>query len=371
MLTEKSLKRIVLKVGSNTLSAGQGDLNGAVLDRLAYVASAWRRRGADTVLVTSGAVTAGMRRLHMDKRPRDIAGRQAAAAVGQGILLEKYSYFFEKYGLVCAQILLSRADLVDVSHYDAARKTFARLLALGVVPIVNENDTVAYEELCFGDNDRLSAQVAGLVSADLLVLLTDVDGLYTGNPRRDSAASLIPRVEDIAAVRAYADGAGTAAGTGGMRTKLQAAEIAARCGIGTLLLNGERAEELAALPAGQIPVGTYFVPAAHSLKGKKRWIAYGALSLGGITVDAGAAAALRDGGKSLLASGVTGVEGEWERRDPVRILGPGGEEVARGIAELSSDEVLAVRGRRSSEASARVPDWRGDEIVHRDNMVIH
>ncbi|MDR1961154.1 MAG: glutamate 5-kinase [Gracilibacteraceae bacterium] len=371
MLSGKPLKRIVLKIGSNALSASWGGLDGAVLDRLAYVVSTWRRHDVETVLVTSGALTAGMHRLGIDKRPRDIAGRQAAAAVGQGLLIERYSYFFEKYGLVCAQILLSRADLVDASHYDAARKTFAKLLALGVVPIVNENDTVAFEELCFGDNDRLSAQAAGLVSADLLVLLTDVDGLYTANPRRDGTARLIPRVEDIEAVKAYADGAGTAAGTGGMRTKLQAAEIAARFGIGTFLLNGERTEELAALTAGHVPVGTYFTPAARSLKGKKRWIAYGALSLGSIAVDAGAAAALRDGGKSLLASGVTGVEGQWERRDPVKIVGPGGEEVARGIAELSSAEVTAVRGCRSSEASERVPGWRGEEIVHRDNMVIH
>ncbi|MDR0433562.1 MAG: glutamate 5-kinase [Gracilibacteraceae bacterium] len=370
MPAEKPLKRIVLKIGSHALSAGDG-LNGATMDRLAYVASAWRRSGLETILVTSGAVTAGTHRLRLDRRPRDIAGRQAAAAVGQGILIEKYSYFFEKYGLICAQILLSRADLVDASHYNAARNTFARLLALGVVPIVNENDTVAYEELCFGDNDRLSAQVAGLVSADLLVLLTDVDGLYTGNPRRDGDARLIPRVEDIGAVKAYADGAGTAEGTGGMRTKLQAAEIATRCGIGALLLNGGRAEELAALPEGRVPVGTYFVPAARALKGKKRWIAYGARSLGSIIVDAGAAAALRDGGKSLLASGITGAKGRWERRDPVKIIGPDGEEVARGIAELSSDEVLTVRGRGSGEASRRVSDWRGDEIVHRDNMVIH
>jgi glutamate 5-kinase len=371
MLREKSLKRIVLKIGSSSLSAGQGGLNGAVLDRLAYVASAWRRRGTETVLVTSGAVTAGMRRLRLERRPRDIAGRQALAAIGQGILMEKYSYFFEKYGLIGAQILISRADLVDASHYDAARKTFARLLTLGAVPIVNENDTVAYEELCFGDNDRLSAQVAGLVSADLLVLLTDVDGLYTANPRRDPSARLITCVEDVAAVRAYAGGAGTDAGTGGMRTKLQAAEIAARCGIGAFLLNGERLDELAGLPAGQIPLGTYFAPTAHSLKGKKRWIAYGALSLGVIVVDAGAAAALRENGKSLLASGITGVEGQWERREAVKIVGPGGEEVARGIAELSSDEVSAVRGCCSREAGRRVPDWRGDEIVHRDNMVIH
>jgi glutamate 5-kinase len=341
-----------------------------MMDRLAFVISSWREQGIECVLVTSGAVAAGRSKLKLPARPQDIAERQAVAAVGQGILLEKYSYFFDKYGLTCAQILLTRSDLGDASHYSAAHGTFAKLFQLGVVPIVNENDTVTFEELCFGDNDRLSALVTGLVAADLLVLLTDVDGLYTANPREDSEATLITFVDDIAEVSEAAGQAAGDLGTGGMQTKLQAADIAARFGAATFMLNGERAEELRDLPQGKLPLGTYFAPAGHRLTGKKRWLVAAALSLGSLTVDQGAAEALCAKGKSLLASGVIAAEGQWERRDVVRILNVEGTEIARGLAELSSSEVVSIMGLRSAAVQERIPELRSGAIVHRDRLVL-
>lgn len=365
------MRRIVLKIGSSSLNHPRGGVSEEAIGEIARVIAGLMQKGIECVLVSSGAVAAGLGKLNLEKRPGDIAGKQAAAAVGQGVLIEKYARAFEAYGLTSAQVLVSRMDLAEVSRYRNAQNALERLLRLKTVPIINENDTVVVEELCFGDNDRLSALVAGLVHADHLIILTDVDGLYTDNPKKSPSAELIREVKDIARVAGMAGGAGSQLGTGGMVTKLKAAEISTRFGIGMLLLNSLRIGELLTLAGnGELPPGTYFVPATHRLAGRKRWIAYAGLSEGSIIVDQGAEKALVEEGKSLLSSGITGTEGAWERKELVRVLNRQGEEIARGLAELSSLEVQKVRGLHSEEMLAVIPSLDGEEVVHRDNLTL-
>jgi glutamate 5-kinase len=254
------IKRAVIKIGSSALTSPRGGLDGSVIDRLAYLTAAWRKRGIECALVSSGAVSAGAHRLRLTERPADVAGRQAAAAVGQGILMEKYGYFFDMYNLVAAQILLTRADFDDATHYANASATFEKLLSYGAAPIVNENDTVSHEEIRFGDNDVLSALVAGLINADILVLLTDVEGLYDKNPHSDASAKFIPYVKKISDVAGFGEGPGTL-GSGGMRSKIEAAQIAAGFNIPTFVARGKNAAEIESLADGELPAGTYIEPA--------------------------------------------------------------------------------------------------------------
>jgi glutamate 5-kinase len=369
-VTTFSAHRVVLKIGSSSLNHSQGGLNDQAIAEVVDVIAGMKKAGIDCILVTSGAVAAGMGQLKLQARPRDLAAKQAVAAVGQGVLIEKYAQNFDRHGLIGAQILLSRIDLADASRYHNAQNTLDKLLRLQVVPIINENDTVAVEELCFGDNDSLSALVAGLVQADLLVILTDVDGLYSANPKKDPSAQLIEEVEEVSAVEIMAGGAGSNLGTGGMVTKLRAAKIATRFGIGMLLLNFTRIRELLSLNELQSAKGTYFHPQKHRLAGRKRWIAYAGLSEGSIRVDEGAAKALLEEGKSLLAKGIKSTEGTWERKEIVRIVNLQGEEVARGVAELSSEEVERVKGLHSEKMHQYISNYSGEEVVHRDNMTL-
>jgi len=364
------VRRVVLKIGSSSLNHPQGGLDDQAIAEVVAVIATLKQKGVECILVTSGAVAAGMSQLGLHVRPRDLPGKQAVAAVGQGVLIERYARNLERYGIVGAQILLSRIDLAEASRYRNAQNTLEKLLRLQVVPIINENDTVAVDELCFGDNDTLSALVAGLVGADLLVILTDVDGLYSTNPKKDPLAQLIKEVSEVSAVEYMASGAGTTMGTGGMVTKLRAAKIATRFGIGMLLLNFTRIRELLNMTEGQDAEGTYFLPAKHRLAGRKRWIAYAGLSEGSIQVDKGAAKALVEEGKSLLAKGIITTEGTWERKEIVRIVNMLGEEIARGVAELSSDEVQKVKGLHSEIILKLIPDFEGEEVVHRDNMTL-
>jgi glutamate 5-kinase len=345
-------------------------LDDQAIAEIVAVIAALKQKGIECILVTSGAVAAGMGQLGLRVRPRDIAGKQAVSAVGQGVLIERYARNLEKHALVGAQILLSRIDLAEASRYRNAQNTLEKLLRLQVVPIINENDTVAVDELCFGDNDTLSALVAGLVGADLLVILTDVDGLYSTNPKKDPLAQLINEVSEVSAVECMASGAGTTMGTGGMVTKLRAAKIATRFGIGMLLLNFTRLRELIDITKGQGPEGTYFQPAKHRLSGRKRWIAYAGLSEGSIRVDDGAAKVLIEEGKSLLAKGIVSAEGSWDRKEIVRIINMQGEEIARGVVELSQAEVQKVKGLHSEKLHQLIPDFDGEEVVHRDNMTL-
>ncbi|MGE4274233.1 MAG: glutamate 5-kinase [Desulfitobacterium sp.] len=363
------LRRIIIKIGSSSLNHPEGGLDDRAIDRIARLVAEIRKVGVECVLVSSGAVAAGVGKLKLKAKPKNVAGKQAVAAVGQGVLIEKYALALEAYGLVCAQVLLSRIDLAEVSRYKNAQNTLEQLLRFHVVPIINENDTVAVEELCFGDNDRLSALVAGLVHGDLLVILTDVEGLYSANPKMDPEAKLITEVKDLAEVIGVAGGAGSSLGTGGMLTKIKAAEIATRFGIGMFLMHSKHMEDMIKLIQGERPLGTYFLPATHRIMGKKRWIAYGGLSEGNIFIDQGAVKALLKG-KSLLASGITGLEGTWERKELVRINNPEGIEVARGLVELSSEELEQVRGMHSDVMLDLIPNLEGEEVVHRDNMTM-
>lgn len=363
-------QRIVIKIGSSSLNHPTGGLDDTSIENIVKIISEICSQGNECILVSSGAVAAGVGKLGLPSKPNDIAGKQAVAAIGQGVLIEKYALALDYYGLVGAQVLLSRIDLADSSRYKNAQNTLEQLLEYKAIPIINENDTVAVEELCFGDNDRLSAMVAGIVHADLLIILTDVDGLYTANPKTHPEAHLIEEVEDIAKVKGLADGAGSQLGTGGMITKIKAAEIATRFGIGTYLVNSNRMKDLPAYFQGEKLKGTFFVPARHRLVGKKRWIAYGGLSEGSIIIDDGAVKVLAKEGKSLLAKGVIGVEGVWERKELIRIVNNRGIEIARGLAELSSEEVISTQGKHSDEVLRLIPDLEGNEIVHRDYMTL-
>lgn len=363
-------RRIVFKVGSSSLNHAQGGLDDLAINRIVDVIAQFHMEGVECILVSSGAVAAGVGKLGLTSKPKDVAGKQAVAAVGQGVLIEKYALALDHYGLVGAQVLLSRLDLAEPSRYKNAQNTLERLLRYKVIPIINENDTVAVEELCFGDNDRLSAMVAGLVHADLLVILTDVDGLYTANPKNDPNAKLIEEVADVNQVLGMAGGAGTPLGTGGMVTKIKAAEISTRFGIGMLLVHSNRKQELTKLLSGGRPTGTYFHPSTHRLVGKKRWIAYAGLSEGSLVIDDGAVKALVKEGKSLLAKGILRCNGVWGRKELVRILNLEGSEIARGLIELSSEEVEKVKGKHSEEMLTVVPDLEGEEVIHRDNLTL-
>lgn len=301
--------------------------------------------------------------------PRSLPEKQALAAVGQGLLMRAYEESFGSWDQPVAQILLTREDLSDRRRYLNARQTLLTLLRWGVVPVVNENDTVTVEEIRFGDNDTLSARVAAAASADLLVLLSDVPGLFTADPRQDPTARLIPVARPADMEAAKAGRPGSPLGTGGMQTKLEAARIASRCGIPMVLAGASVPGVLAGILAGE-PVGTFFPAVAGQLSGRKRWIAFGAEPRGELWVDAGAAAALVRRGKSLLPVGITRVVGRFGRGDQVRILDPAGREIARGLVNYPAGELRRIAGLAWGEARQRVDGLAYEEAVHRDNLVI-
>ncbi|MGQ9778479.1 MAG: glutamate 5-kinase [Bacillota bacterium] len=363
--------RLVVKVGSSTLTHSTGKLNLGRMEALARELSDLANAGHRPILVTSGAVAAGMGRLGRSGRPRSLAERQAMAAVGQGLLMQIYEKFFGEYNQIVAQVLLTRDDTRERRRYLNARRTLFTLLELGVIPIINENDTVATEELqCqFGENDTLAAMVAGLVGADLLVLISDVDGLYTADPRRDPGAIRIPEVEEITPeLLAAAGGAGTNLGSGGMASKLEAARIATSSGCPMALIAGEPPGMLGRLLRGE-DVGTVFLPRARTLPAREQWIAFGQVPHGELVVDAGAARALREGGKSLLPSGIVAVRGEFVEGDLVKVLDQEGKEIARGLVNYNHEDVAKLMGHRTSEIERLLGRKGYDEIIHRDNMV--
>jgi glutamate 5-kinase len=337
----------------------------ALADQIARTAAG----GGVPVVVTSGAIAAGSARLKLPRRPRSIPEKQAAAAVGQSHLMAAWEQAFAHHGLEVAQVLLTGGDLADRRRFTNAQNTLAALLDYGVVPVINENDTVAVDEIRVGDNDTLSATVAVLVGADLLVILSDVDGLYTGDPRHDPRASLVPTVRGVdAEIIECAGGTTSAVGTGGMRTKLVAARRVTDFGIPLAIASGQDAGNIARLLAGEA-IGTIFLPTGRRLAGKKHWIRHTLAPAGDILVDAGAARALVRGGKSLLPAGVTGTRGEFAPGDPVRIVGPDGLEVARGLTRYGAAEIGGIKG-LTSERLRCLGCHREDEVVHRDEMVV-
>jgi glutamate 5-kinase len=361
--------RVVVKVGSGLVTAPGVGPDPDRIERLAADIAAIRRE-REVVLVSSGAIATGMARLALAERPRSIREKQAAAAVGQSALMWQYEIAFKRHGLPVGQVLLTAQDIGDRTRYLNARNTLRALLGFGVVPIVNENDTVAVEEIKVGDNDNLSALVASLIEADLLVLLTDVDGLYTADPARDPAATKLDVVETITDdILAMAGAHEAGVSIGGMTTKLEAAQKAAASGVAMVIASGREPGVLARILAGE-PVGTCFVPRADRLGARKRWIAFAAPPLGRLTVDAGAARALTRQGRSLLPSGVTGVEGEFGAGDVVSVVDADGREFARGLVSFDAAELRRIRGAKTQDIEARLGHRSVDEVIHRDNLVI-
>lgn len=369
--TLKDVKRIVIKVGSSTITYGNGKRNFSRIDHLAREIADLANQGKEIILVSSGAVAVGVDRLGLPAKPKTIPGKQAAAAVGQGVLMHTYEKIFAEYGQIVAQVLLTRVDSVDRHRYTNSRNTFLALLEHKVIPIVNENDVVAIDELKIGDNDNLSALVAGIVDADLLIILSDIDGLYTANPQKDPNAKLVPEVTDITPeIEASAGDAGSKVGTGGMFTKIQAAKMATSSGINMVIASGEEKDAISRILEGE-EIGTLFVSRENRLQFRKRWLAFGARIAGKIVVDDGCAKAVRKaGGCSILPAGITDVEGEFEAGNTISVVNKNGHELARGLSNYSSEELDMIKGAKTSEIENILGHKHFDEVIHRDDLVI-
>jgi glutamate 5-kinase len=361
-------RTLVVKIGSSSVTTADGRVDTAAIDKLADEVAQARDAGHRVVVVTSGAIAAGWTSLSKGRpRPSDLATLQAVAAVGQHLLMRVWSDAFERHGLIAGQVLLAPLDFVHRSQYLLARQTLGRLLELGVVPVVNENDAVADEEIRFGDNDRLAALVAHLVGAGLLVLLTDTAGLLTGDPRRDSDASLIEEVVEIDhELEAIAGGPGSAVGSGGMGSKLAAARIAVWSGIEAVIADASRPGVLASLAAGTPGVGTRFRPREVVLPARKLWIAFAIGASGSIVVDAGARHALLERGRSLLPAGIVSVRGDFGVDDAVELVGPDGAVFAKGLVRHAAADVAGWAGHRTED----LPEDMASEVVHRDDLVV-
>ena len=365
-----SFSRIVVKLGTSTLTAGTTRLSPPRLVDLVAQMASLVEVGCQVVIVSSGAIAAGRERLNYPQLPKDIPAKQMLAAVGQPRLMALYEQLFGLYGLLVAQVLLTRADLSDRRRYLNSRNTLAALLANGVVPVINENDTVATEEIRFGDNDNLSAQVAALIEADLLMLLTDQPGLLSADPQRNPNARLIHEVSgpDIPEeLWQAAGGSSTTVGTGGMLTKLRAADLARRSGATVVIAGGGKRAVITRLAHGEL-LGTRFHPTASVLDSRKRYILAGKAT-GTLLVDNGAVGALRNGG-SLLPVGVVALEGRFERGDALLVVDQEGRHLARGLTNYGSGDVERIRGLHSDQIEATLGYHYGDEVIHRDNLVI-
>jgi glutamate 5-kinase len=366
----KEAKRFVVKVGSTLVTNRGAGLDASAIARWAGEISKLRQEGTEIVLVSSGAIAEGMQRLGWTRRPNAMHELQAAAAVGQMGLVQVYESCFRQHGLHTAQVLLTHADLADRQRYLNARSTLLTLLALGIIPVINENDTVVTDEIRFGDNDTLAALVTNLVEADCLVILTDQEGLYTDDPRRNPQATLIrsaqagePSLEELAG------GTGSTIAKGGMLTKVLAAKRAARSGARTVIASGNEPDVLVRLAAGEA-IGTLLSAQTTPLAARKQWLADHLQVAGRLGLDAGAAKALRSGGKSLLPVGVKSVEGEFERGAVVACLSPEGAEIARGLVNYSAQESRRIAGRASNEIEAILGYIDEAELIHRDNLVL-
>jgi len=367
----KTVKRVVVKVGTSTITYPNCSRNFARIDRLARELSDLHNRGKEIILVSSGAVAVGVERLKLAEKPRTIPGKQAAAAVGQGVLMNTYEKFFAEYGQTVAQLLLTRQEVLDRHRYMNSRNTFQALLEQGVIPIVNENDTVALDDLKIGDNDNLSALVAGITDSDLVVILSDVSGLYTANPQTHPEATLVSEVAEItSAVEESAGGAGSGRGTGGMATKIQAAKAAVNSGIHLVIASGAERDAITRVLAGE-EVGTWFRAKETRLHYRKRWLAFGSKLAGTIVVDAGCVAALRrEGGCSILPAGIKAMTGSFESGSTLSVTDEAGREIARGLTHYSSDELQKIMGHRTNEIEELLGHKVCDEIIHRDDLVI-
>ena len=362
------VRRVVIKVGSSLLVSLGAGLNKAFISRLAGELSGLTKKGVEIVMVSSGAIAAGMERLGLTKRPKTISELQAAAAVGQSSLMHVYEEAFAPWSLKVAQVLITHDDMRDRKRYINARNTLLTLLNLGIISIINENDSVVVEEIKFGDNDLLAALVTSLIDADLLLILTDTPGLYRGEPH--TGGKLISLVEKVTKkVEAMAQGTQTEIGTGGMVSKVDAAKLAARFGVATVVTGCRDQNVLERIFAGE-SVGTLFLSGGQRLRGKKQWIGFTLRPKGRLLLDKGAQEAIMRGGKSLLPSGIVAVEGNFGRGDLVSCLDPRKKECARGLVNYDSRELQQIMRRQSSQIEEVLGYKYTDEVIHRDNLVI-
>ncbi|WP_296397542.1 glutamate 5-kinase [Acidaminococcus timonensis] len=364
-------KRIVVKVGTSTITYPNGKINYEKIEKMARILTDFQNQGKEMILVSSGAGAAGVGRMGLEAKPKTIPGKQACAAVGQGILMHIYERLFGEYGQVVAQVLLTKNDMVNRHSYANARNALQEMISWGVIPIINENDVVAIDEFKIGDNDNLSALVASLADADLDILLSDIDGLYTANPKTHPDANLVSVVEEVTPeIEATAGGAGSKNATGGMLTKLQAAKNAMSAGIALIIANGEHLDILRDILRGE-PVGTLFVPKESHLRFRNQWLAFGSKISGKLIVDAGLAKALRqEGSCSILPVGIVGVEGEFDSGDTVSVVDQEGHELARGMTNYGSGDVALIKGCKTTQIEDKIGYKHYDEVIHRDNLVV-
>jgi glutamate 5-kinase len=362
---------IVVKIGTSSLTQPSGQIAIATIASLVETLSYLRSQGHRVVLVSSGAVGVGCARLNLGERPRRMALKQAVAAVGQGRLMRIYDDLFSNLQQAIAQILLTRRELIERNTYVNVANTFRELLDLGVIPIVNENDTVAVDELKFGDNDTLSALVASLVQADWLFLLTDVDRMYSADPKTVPDAQPIKLVssEEINQLQVAAGSSGSAWGTGGMATKLAAARIATSTGVRTVISQGKRPQNILDILQGK-DIGTQFEPQLQTDNARKRWISYGLIPMGKLYLDSGAVKAITNQGKSLLPAGIIAVEGEFTVSDAVQLCNQEGVELGRGLVNYNSSEIEQIKGHHSQEIAGILGYDSADTVVHRNNLVM-
>lgn len=365
-----AVKRVIIKIGSSVLTDKKGNLSENMFNVLAEEISGIKARGIEVVIVSSGAIASGMKKLNLSVKPSEISMKQAIAACGQSTLIRNYERAFSSFGLIVAQILLTHDGLADRKRFLNARKTLTTLLDMGIIPVVNENDTVAVEEIMLGDNDNLAALVTSLVEADMLVLLTDIEGLYNKDPRKNDDAELISLIESIGEeIESVAGDTLGRTTTGGMITKIQAARTAAAFGVPTIIANGKSGSALADIFDGK-DVGTIFLPAKKILTGRKHWIAFTLKSAGELILDGGAVKAITAQGKSLLPSGIKDVRGKFGVGDSVTCVDESGVPVARGLTSYGSDEIRRIMGLSTKDVEKTLGYKFTDEVIHRDDLAV-
>ena len=363
------MKRLVIKIGSSILASAEQGLNTKRLHAITKDISDIADKGYEAVIVSSGAIAAGLKKLGLKEKPKDIKLKQAAAAIGQSSLMWAYEQGFADFHKKVAQVLLTRDDITNRLRYINAKNTLFALLSYGVIPVINENDPVAVDEIKFGDNDVLAALVACLVEADMLIILSDVEGLYTKDPKHKDA-ELIGSVDEITPdIEKIAGGRGSAVSTGGMYSKVLAAKQATNHGIPVVIMNGKKSGLLISLLNGE-KVGTYFKPNKERLSSKKGWIAYGLKSKGVVYLDDGAVKALTTQGKSLLPSGIIKVEGHFDIGDAVSCINKEGKKIAKGLTNYSSQDIDRIKGKKTSEIEKVLGYKYSDEVIHRDNLTV-
>jgi len=366
----KDIRRIVIKIGSRVLASSTRGLNTQRIRRITKEIASLRQEGYEVVVVSSGAIVAGMKELGLSNKPKGIPLKQAAAAIGQSKLIQMYERNFSKFGIKAAQILLTRDDITDRRRFLNARNTLLTLLSYGVVPVINENDTVAIDEIKFGDNDLLSGLVTNVIDADLLIILSDIEGLFTADPSIHPGAKLIPVVEEITKdIETIAGDSKSIEGTGGMASKVETAKRASGYGIPAIIMNGKRPGLLVKALKG-FDVGTIFLPNKSRLTSRKHWIASALPTSGHLILDKGAKDALMLRGRSLLPSGISDIKGHFEAGDAVTCEDEHGKVFAKGLTNYNSREIVKIRGKKTGEIEAILGYKDYDEVIHRDNLVV-